>query len=70
MQGADRQSGAPIIGSEDRVVGLTYGRFSALAGAAACNSCGTSSVRSIRIQELYTRWQQHPSGHNQQVVVR
>jgi hypothetical protein len=49
MQGADRQSGAPIIGSEDRVVGLTYGRLSPLADAAACNSCGTSSVRSIRI---------------------
>jgi hypothetical protein len=49
MHGADRQSGAPIIGPEDREVDLTYGRLSVLADAAACNSCGTPSVRLIRI---------------------
>jgi hypothetical protein len=49
MQGADRLSGAPIIDSEHRVVGLAYGRLNAPADAAAFNLCGTLSVRSIRV---------------------
>jgi hypothetical protein len=50
MQGVDtdRQSGAPIVDSKHRLVGLTssYGRLSmnTVADAAAGNSCGMSSV--------------------------
>jgi hypothetical protein len=65
MQGADRQPGASIVDSEHRVVGLAYGRLNAPADAAAFNSCGTSSLRSIHIQKLSTRRQQHPSGHDE-----